>query len=130
MDRASFKKLVADIGFLPVPEKFRGLIENAALLVEDDVPEETRRDMELAEDETLLGLYHGIPQTARGESYGIAGTLPDTITLYRRPILVAAGEDGTPVRQVVEETIWHEVAHHFGLNEAEVAKREKGRKRS
>ncbi|MGC9605285.1 MAG: metallopeptidase family protein [Minisyncoccia bacterium] len=128
MDWTAFKRLVADVGFSPVPEKFRGLIENAALLVEDDVPEETRRDMGLAKDETLLGLYHGIPRTARGESYGIAGTLPDTITLYRRPILKAAEEDGIPVQRVVEETIWHEVAHHFGLNEDEVVKREKSKR--
>lgn len=122
MNPQSFESLVAEIGFSPVPEKFRGLISNVALLIEDDVPLETRRRMDLPDNETLLGLYQGIPLAARGDHYTAA--LPDTITLYRVPILEAAHEDGLPVRQVVEETIWHEVAHHFGLNEREVRKRE------
>jgi predicted Zn-dependent protease with MMP-like domain len=127
MDMHEFEQLVADIGFSPVPERFREHIANVALIVEDDVLEETRRDMELPDDETLLGLYHGVPHTARGESYGIGGALPDTITLYRLPIIDAAREDGLSVRQVIEETIWHEVAHHFGLDEEAVERRERER---
>lgn len=127
MTPAQFEALVGEIGFSPVPERFRGLIENVALLVEDDVDEETRREMGLSDDETLLGLYRGIPRAARGDGYGIGGALPDAITLYREPILDAAYEDGLPVRQVVEETIWHEVAHHFGLDEDDVRRREEER---
>jgi len=124
MPMNEFESLVADVGFSPVPERFRPLISNVALLVEDNVSEETRREMGLPDNETLLGLYRGIPRQERGESYGIGGALPDTITLYRLPILEAALEDDLPVRQVIEETVWHEVAHHFGLDEAEVERRE------
>ena len=60
----------------------------------------------------------------RGDWYGMGTTLPDTITLYQRPIEIAAHEDGVPVGQVVRETIWHEVAHHFGMGEHEVRRRE------
>jgi len=123
MTPESFESLVAEIGFSPVPEKFRALIKNVALCVEEDVSQETRHDMELPSDETLLGLYRGIPLSARGDHYG-GGTLPDTITIYQTPIERAAREDGISVRQVIEETIWHEVAHHFGLDENEVRKRE------
>lgn len=124
MTPEGFEALVGEVGFSAVPERFRKLIENVALLIEGDVDEQTRQEMALPDDETLLGLYRGIPRAARGDGYGIGGPLPDTITLYREPILDAAYEDGLPVRQVVVETIWHEVAHHFGLDEDEVRKRE------
>ncbi len=120
MTPRAFEKLVASIGFAPVPERFRRLVENVALLIEDDVPEDVRRDLGLPDDETLLGLYQGIPRTERNDAYGRSGTLPDTITLFRMPILDAAEEDGVPVRKVIEETIWHEVAHHFGLSDRRV----------
>ena len=51
-------------------------------------------------------------------------TLPDTITLYQIPIEEAAEEDAMPVAQVIAETIWHEFAHHFGMDEHEVQHRE------
>jgi len=125
MTSTDFESLVSQIGFSSVPERFRGLISNVALIIEDDVPEETRRSMKLSNNETLLGLYQGIPLSKRGDYYG--AVLPDTITIYRLPITRAAAEDGSPIRRVVEDTIWHEVAHHFGLNEEEVRKRESER---
>jgi predicted Zn-dependent protease with MMP-like domain len=127
MTLSEFEQLVSEIGFSPVPERFRGLISNVALCVEDDVSDELRRDMALPDNETLLGLYRGIPLTARGDNYGIAGALPDTITIFRLPILEAAAEDGMSVRQMTEETIWHELAHHFGLDEGAVRRRERER---
>ncbi|MDE2037689.1 MAG: metallopeptidase family protein [Patescibacteria group bacterium] len=129
MDAHEFEALVADAGFGSVPERYRGLISNAALTIEDDVSEEMRRDMGLREDETLLGLYQGVPLTARGDGYGIGGSLPDKITLFRLPILEAARQDGVPVRRVIDETVWHEVAHHFGLDEDAVRRREAERGR-
>ena len=129
MNKQEFEALVSEIGFSSVPEKFRGFISNVALIIEDDVSAELRREMKLPLNETLLGLYRGIPLAARGDGYGIGGRLPDTIALYRMPIIEAAAEDGVSVRQVLEETIWHEVAHHFGLNEEEVRKREQENKK-
>ena len=122
MNSEAFESLVSNIGFSPVPEKFRNLISNVALIVLDDVPLETRRSMNLPNNQTLLGFYQGIPLPKRGDYYG--SVLPDTITLYRIPIIRAAALEGLPVQKVIEDTIWHEVAHHFGLNEREVRKRE------
>jgi predicted Zn-dependent protease with MMP-like domain len=122
MTPADFEFIVTKIGFSSVPEKFRGLISNVALIIEDDVPMETRRSMNLPNNETLLGLYHGIPLPKRGGQYG--SVLPDTITIYRIPIIRAAAGEGFSVQKVIEDTIWHEVAHHFGLNERQVRKRE------
>ena len=126
MDRAAFEALVQE-GFSRLPEHIRERIRNVALLVEDEPSPYVRRRARLAEDETLLGLYHGIPNTARGDSYGIGETVPDTITLYQRPIEEEAGGDPERVRTVVAETIWHEYAHYFGMDEAEVREREEKR---
>lgn len=128
MTRGEFEKLVEE-GFLLLPEKFRARIKNVALLVEDEPSQEVRELEGLADDETLLGLYQGIPATVRGDTYGMGPTLPDTITLYQLPIEEAAYEDGDDIRKVIAETIWHEYAHYFGMDEDEVQLREEERDR-
>ena len=112
-------------GIQALPEKFRSKIANVAILLEDEPSERVRREEGLAEDETLLGLYHGIPLSERGDGYGVGETLPDTITLYKKPILEEAQNNPEEVERVVTETIWHEFGHYFGLDEYEVRKREK-----
>ena len=126
MQRKEFEKLVAE-GFERLPKWVREKINNVALLVEEDPSQEDRKAEGLEDDETLLGLYKGVPLSARGEMYGVGMTLPDTITLYQLPIEEAAEEDSKDVRDVVAETIWHEFAHHFGMDEGEVREREKKR---
>lgn len=128
MTRSEFEKLVAE-GFLLIPEKFRAKIQNVALLVEDEPSEEVCWQEGLGKDEMLLGLYQGIPATARGDSYGVGPTIPDTITLFKLPIEEAAGGDSAEVRTVIVETIWHEYAHYFGMDEDEVRFREGRRSR-
>ena len=127
MNREEFEKLVQE-GFLLIPEKFRERIQNVALLVEDEPSDELRIREGLSEGETLLGLYQGIPATVRGDSYGIGPTVPDTITLFKLPIEEEAGNVPGGVRAVVAETIWHEFAHYFGMDEEEVRFREEKRK--
>lgn len=111
-----------------VPARFKGLIDNVALLVEDEPSTELRLEEGLEEGETLLGLYSGIPLTHRGSDYGVGGTIPDTITLFRLPILEEASElDYEPrdaVRRVLRDTIWHEVGHYLGLEESDIHERE------
>ena len=126
MQRKKFEKLVAE-GYERLPAWVREKIKNVALLVEDEPSHEDREAEGLGEDETLLGLYKGVPLSERGELYGVGMTMPDTITLYQLPIEDAAEEDGTPVAQVITETIWHEFAHHFGMDEHEVRDREQKR---
>ena len=114
-------------GYERLPEWVRKKISNVAILVEDLPSEETRKEEGLEDDETLLGLYRGIPLTARGDMYGVGATLPDTITLFKSPIIEAAEQDAMDVQDVVAETIWHEFAHHFGMDEHEVRERERNR---
>ncbi len=102
-----------------VPERLKERVRNVALLIED----ESRRG-------ELLGLYEGVPLTARGNE---APLMPDRITLFMLPILREArtlwrGSGGAPfpayVRDVVRDTLWHEIAHHFGMEEEAVGRRE------
>lgn len=126
MSREEFEKLVAE-GFERLPGWVRQKIQNVAILVEDKPSREVRKREGLGRGETLLGYYQGIPLSARGDQYGVGLTMPDMITLYQLPIMRAAMEDGMDVRDVVAETIWHEFAHHFGMDEHEVRAREKKR---
>jgi predicted Zn-dependent protease with MMP-like domain len=116
-----------------MPDSIASSIENVALIVEDEPDALVRREESLGEDETLLGLYRGVPLIERGGEYGVGPTLPDTITLYRLPIedmaqlsdSTASPEDYVAsVHAVITETLWHEVGHYLGLSEEEVEERE------
>lgn len=130
MDEDSFKRLAED-ELARVPKRFRSRMQNVALLIEDEPDDETRRLQGLKEGETLLGLYKGIPATERGDLY--SGVLPDTITLYRIPLMEEAeaimedrkpGEYANSVRLAIRETLWHEIGHYFGMTEEEIHGRE------
>lgn len=130
MSPQDFEHLVAEEFPTAVPEKFRNKINNVAFLVEREPSREVRKVESLEEGETLLGYYRGVPHTARGEAYGVGGALPDTITLYQGPIEEEAASLGggeEVLRKVIRETIWHEVAHHFGMDEHEVQEKERER---
>ncbi|HEY0979238.1 MAG TPA: metallopeptidase family protein [Candidatus Paceibacterota bacterium] len=127
MSEAEFAQ-IAESEWARMPARFAQQVKNVALLIEDDVDDEVRALEGLGDEESLLGLYRGIPLTARGSEYGVGGTLPDTITLYRLPILEEAEEMDREFREavriVVRETLWHEIGHYFGLDEQSVNARE------
>jgi predicted Zn-dependent protease with MMP-like domain len=111
-------------GIMEIAPHLRAEINNVAILLEDEPSKEVREREGLADDETLLGLYHGVPLTQRGIHYGVGETLPDTITLYKDPIREEAAETDGDTGRVLRETLWHEIGHHFGLGEHEVRLRE------
>ena len=125
MERADFEKIVAR-AVQDVPEKFQAKIKNVAFLVEDEPSAQIRRREGLEEDETLLGYYQGVPNTARGDYYGIGETLPDTIIIFQKPIEEEACGKLEKIKKIVEETVWHELAHYFGMDEGAVRRRENG----
>lgn len=127
MTRGQFEALVTE-GVRAIPEKFRKKLNNVVLLLEEEPSAAVRRAQGLRSNETLFGLYHGIPHTVRGAGYGVGGTLPDTITIFQKPIEQAAHGNPARIRQMVCDTVWHEVAHHFGMSETEVRRCEKRRK--
>lgn len=127
MSQEEFERIVAEEFPNAIPERFAKRIHNVEFLVEDEPSEEVRHLEGLEDGETLLGLYRGISLDQRGGQYGIGMHMPDTITLYRLPLLEEAqalggGEEG--LRRAVRETIWHEVAHYFGFDEYSVKARE------
>nr|WP_026075182.1 metallopeptidase family protein [Cellulomonas massiliensis] len=90
-----------------IPPELAAMMDNVVVLVEDDPP---------ADDPDLLGLYEGTPLTERGEVWA-AGALPDRITVFRLPTL-ALCEDRDEVVEEVAVTVVHEIAHHFGIDDA------------
>ena len=138
IEEDKFRELVSE-AWDHVPVQWSEHIKNVALLIEDEPSVEVREEEQLGPDDTLLGLYHGVPNTVRGEGYGVGSTLPDTITLYRLPILLEAQHHlreeldsiHTPeqfemvVRTVIQETLWHEIGHYFGLSEGKIDERER-----
>ena len=107
-----FEKLVAK-GIDAIPKKYFEKIQNVAFIVEDQPSPEQREKLKLACNQTLYGLYEGIPLTKRGAGYNLV--LPDKITIFRLPILFNAKTPEDAQKQV-NKTIWHEVAHYFGLD--------------
>ncbi|HYC83192.1 MAG TPA: metallopeptidase family protein [Candidatus Paceibacterota bacterium] len=116
MTSEEFKRIMGEELDL-VPAQWAARLDNVVFLTADEA--------EGGDD--LLGLYQGVPLTKRDTSYGIGGTMPDTITLYRLPILREAAETGTDPWIIIRETLWHEIAHYFGFEENEVMLREEER---
>ena len=105
MSRQRFEDLVAE-ALDQVPEELASIIDNCVVLVEDDAPDD---------DPDLLGLYDGTPLTERDSTY--AGVLPDRITIFRNPTLDMCDAEEDVVREV-NITVVHEIAHHFGIDDA------------
>ncbi len=122
---AEFETLVAD-GLAAIPEKFRKLLNNVAVVVEGEPSEGQRRKMRLRSDMTLFGLYEGVPQSRRGSNY--SWVLPDKITIFMNPIL-SHSRSLDDAKRIVRDTVWHEIAHHFGMDEVRVRKAEQKRGR-
>ena len=101
-----------------LPEDFRSRLENVAFMVDPFPDEETLDEMECEGPYDLLGLYRGWPITERGTDY--QGVLPDTIHLYREPILAYCAETGEDVVHCIVETVIHEVGHYYGLSDDEM----------
>jgi|SRR3989338_975736 len=114
--RDDFGEIVQE-GVRAIPEKFLKLLDNVDIVIEDEPSTAQRRKMKLRPDMTLFGLYEGVPRTKRGSGYSFV--LPDKITIFQRPIEAAARDIGH-LKKIVRDTVWHEIAHHFGIEEGRV----------
>lgn len=114
----AFEALVAE-ALDDLPAYIQQHLENVAVVVEEEAePERLRR---LGQDPAygLLGLYEGINRLERASGYHLA--TPDRITLFWRPIIEEVGPGGPDaIRREVRKTVIHEVAHHFGIDDAEL----------
>jgi predicted Zn-dependent protease with MMP-like domain len=121
MDREKFEELV-DQAVESLPPEFLDHLDNVDVLVADRPTAGQLRKSRLKANQTLLGLYEGVPQTRRGTSYGIV--LPDKITIFQKTIEAKCRND-EEMRAEIEHVVIHEIAHHFGISDARL--REIGR---
>jgi predicted Zn-dependent protease with MMP-like domain len=105
MEAAEFEEAVGD-ALDAVPQELMNLLDNVVFFVEDEPP---------AADPDLLGIYDGTPLTERGDAW--AGALPDRITIFRGP-LCRMCEDREDLLDEIAVTVVHEIAHHFGIDDA------------
>jgi|SRR3989344_4765045 len=126
VSRKDFEKMV-EKGIDAIPEKFIKKLDNVSIVVEDEPSLAQKRKLRLHNHDLLFGLYEGIPKTKRGWSYG--GVLPDKITIFKNPMLAVA-YNAKDIEEMIRDTVWHEVAHHFGFDEARVRTAEAKRKKA
>jgi predicted Zn-dependent protease with MMP-like domain len=125
-EAARFEELVAE-ALEGLPPQFAQYLENIIVAVEPWPSRSVRRTLGLKQRETLLGYYHGVPQTERSTSYG--AVMPDRVEIYREPILDEAdstcpddGDFEETVREVVRTTVLHEIGHHFGMSDEDLGR--------
>lgn len=109
---------LAEQAMTSLPEQFRDAIENVVICVEDEADADTLGTMQADSPYELLGLYQGWPLPERGISY--AGHLPDTIHLYRKPILRYCEETGESPEHCIRHVLVHEIGHYFGFSDREM----------
>ncbi|WP_426956654.1 metallopeptidase family protein [Muricoccus radiodurans] len=113
---------LAEAAFAAIPTELREAVRGAAILVEENPDDETLAELGLEHPWELTGLYRGRPLT---EKSALDVTMaPDTILLYREPILVEWVETGADLFRLVRNVLIHEIAHHFGFSEEGIARLE------
>ena len=101
-----------------LPDEYAKLISNVAVVVEDEPSPDLLADLEMEEDEDLLGLYQGL-SIDKESFFQAGGQLPAKISIYRGPILRIC-RTKKEVVQEVRDTVVHEIGHHFGLDDDEM----------
>lgn len=113
-----FEKMVS-AGIDAVPTKYIDRLNNVAFVVQDEPDEHQLAKAKLGEHRMLLGLYEGIPLTKRGSNYNLV--LPDKISIFKKPLELVSNSPGD-LKERVRHTVWHEVAHFYGLDHQQIHK--------
>lgn len=116
MNRAAFERVVGEV-LDTIPEPFARHLANVEVVIEDEPDSELLREMGLdPREDTLFGLYDGVPLDERGIDHS---WLPDRITLFYRP-LTRSFRSPRRIRDEIRKTVLHEVGHFFGMDDAEI----------
>ena len=116
MEREKFEKL-AEEALAQIPKKFKKLISNLAVLVEEKVSREIFEKTGSTPLSSILGHYHGVPFKHRGPFYG--NISPDVIVIYQKSIeSICSTEE--EIKKKVREVVFHEIGHYFGLSDKEL----------
>ena len=113
MDTQQFEQLVAR-AIESLPEEIRERLENIDIIVADEPTPEQLRRSGLSRNETLLGLYEGVPLTERTQGYSFV--MPDKITIFQRSI-EASCRNENQITTRIQKVVRHEIAHHFGIDD-------------
>lgn len=124
MREKDFEKLVEQ-ALKETPKAVFEKMENVAIVVEKKPSSEQLRKSGIRAGGLLLGLYQGIPKPRWGRGFGMQ--LPDKITLFQESIERLARTENE-VLEILKNTIFHEIAHHFGFDEKSVRELERKRK--
>jgi len=108
MEMRDFERLVTD-ALETLPAFFKEKLDNVEVVVENWPSEEQSKG------QLLLGLYHGVPKTVRGAGYSLV--LPDKITIFKGPIEIFSRGNQESIKEIVTDTVQHEIAHHFGISD-------------
>ncbi len=106
-----FSAMIAEV-MDELPREHMDAVQNVAIVYADEPTPEQRVQLELRNDQSLFGLYEGIPLAKRG---GMTHFPPDKITIFKLPML-AYVDSYAALRAQVKHTVWHEIAHYFGLD--------------
>jgi predicted Zn-dependent protease with MMP-like domain len=121
-----FERLAGE-AYRRLPQKFRALCEGVVVRVEDFPSREVLKEMD-AEPFDLLGLFTGIGLAQAGDTPQ-TGALPNTVHLYRRPILDYWAEHNETLGAIVTHVLVHEIGHHFGLSDDDMERIERAAER-
>lgn len=98
-----------------LPSPFRESLGDVVLLVEEVADADTAQRLGLRHPMQLSGLYQGVP--LHRQSVNQSGTMPERVTLYRRPILAEWQSTHFSLEQIVSHIVIHEIGHHFGFSD-------------
>ena len=107
-----FDKLISQV-MDELPHEYIERLNNVLITYADEPSAEQRTKLKLRCNQTLFGLYEGVPLPARGGGYNFV--LPDRITIFKGPI-TRASENFAELREQTKRTLWHEIAHFYGLD--------------
>jgi predicted Zn-dependent protease with MMP-like domain len=110
---------LAEKAYATIPETLRRHVKNVVIRVEEFPDEETEVEMELESPFDLLGLYRGVSLDRKSVMDPVGG--PDFVFLYRRPLLDYWCETGEDLARVVRHVLIHEIGHHFGFSDTDMA---------
>jgi predicted Zn-dependent protease with MMP-like domain len=116
-----FSALIAEV-MDELPREHMDAVKNVAIVYADEPTPQQRVQLELRNDQSLFGLYEGVPLVRRG---GMTHFPPDKITIFKLPMLAYA-QTYAQLRAQVKHTVWHEIAHYFGLDHPGIEALERG----